>query len=94
MLYRNVQYLTLLRAMASSLELESITGMRAMTHMPPDERAHLIKEREQAVELLCNRCAPSALFCLLLPHNVRSERSLHRFRGCRTIANAERCAVL
>lgn len=52
-----VQYLTLLRAMASSLELESITGMRAMTHMPPDERAHLIKEREQAVELLCNRCA-------------------------------------
>ncbi|XP_041377668.1 forkhead-associated domain-containing protein 1-like isoform X3 [Gigantopelta aegis] len=48
-------YLSLLRAMASCLELEEIGGLRAMAHIPRDEREKLTQERESSTELLANR---------------------------------------
>jgi len=50
-----VSYATLLRAMAASLDLEEIDGLRPMAHIPKDERELLIAAREKATELLANR---------------------------------------
>lgn len=50
-----LQYLTLLRAIANTLELEEIQGLRALAHMPKDERERLVLERESACEFLAGR---------------------------------------
>ena len=50
-----VQYLMLLRSMASALEMDDVSGLRSMAHIPKDERARLAGQREQAVELLASR---------------------------------------
>ena len=49
------QFLTLLRAMAASLDLEEIEGLRPMAHIPKDEREKLVDIRERACQLLANR---------------------------------------
>ncbi|GFO36050.1 forkhead-associated domain-containing protein 1 [Plakobranchus ocellatus] len=48
-------FLTLLRAMAASLDLEEIEGLRPMAHIPKDEREKLVEIRERACQLLANR---------------------------------------
>ncbi|KAK3757836.1 hypothetical protein RRG08_049118 [Elysia crispata] len=48
-------FLTLLRAMAASLDLEEIEGLRPMAHIPKDEREKLVDIRERACQLLANR---------------------------------------
>ncbi|XP_064642257.1 forkhead-associated domain-containing protein 1-like [Lineus longissimus] len=48
-------YLTLLRAIASCLELEECRGLRSMAHIPKDERDRLGSEREQMCELMSSR---------------------------------------
>ncbi|GFS06405.1 forkhead-associated domain-containing protein 1 [Elysia marginata] len=48
-------FLTLLRAMAASLDLEEIEGLRPMAHIPKDEREKLVDIREKACQLLANR---------------------------------------
>ncbi|XP_012938501.1 forkhead-associated domain-containing protein 1 [Aplysia californica] len=50
-----VSFATLLRAMAASLDLEEIDGLRPMAHIPKDEREALIDAREKACQLLANR---------------------------------------
>ncbi|CAH1772597.1 unnamed protein product [Owenia fusiformis] len=48
-------YLTLLRAVASCLEMEEISGLRTMAHLHRDERERLNNERERATELVASR---------------------------------------
>ncbi|ELT87043.1 hypothetical protein CAPTEDRAFT_174231 [Capitella teleta] len=48
-------YLTLLRGLASVLEMDDVEGLRSMAHIPKDERIKLTGLREQAVELLASR---------------------------------------
>ena len=49
------QFLTLLRGIASTLEMDSIGGLRSIAHIPRDERSRLAGEREQAIEQLTSR---------------------------------------
>ena len=51
----NFQYMTLLRAMASCLEMESVDGLRPIGHIPKDERDRLLVERENTCQILANR---------------------------------------
>ncbi|XP_022340674.2 forkhead-associated domain-containing protein 1-like isoform X1 [Crassostrea virginica] len=48
-------YMTLLRAMASCLEMESVDGLRPIGHIPKDERDRLLVERENTCQILANR---------------------------------------
>ncbi|XP_048767224.2 forkhead-associated domain-containing protein 1-like isoform X2 [Ostrea edulis] len=48
-------YMTLLRAMASCLEMESVDGLRPIGHIPKDERERLLLERENMCQVLANR---------------------------------------
>ncbi|KAJ8320668.1 hypothetical protein KUTeg_002255 [Tegillarca granosa] len=48
-------FMALLQAMASSLELEEVEGLRPIGHIPRDERERLLRERETACQLLSNR---------------------------------------
>ncbi|KAK3104566.1 hypothetical protein FSP39_005088 [Pinctada imbricata] len=48
-------YLTLLRALASCLELEHVDGLRPIGHIPKDERERLLIERENSCQLLSTR---------------------------------------
>ncbi|KAI0210169.1 hypothetical protein LSAT2_005102 [Lamellibrachia satsuma] len=48
-------FLTLLRGVASALELDSIEGLRSMAHIPKDEREKLMCAREQGCELVTGR---------------------------------------
>ncbi|KAK2175101.1 hypothetical protein NP493_750g01052 [Ridgeia piscesae] len=48
-------FLTLLRGVASALELDSIEGLRSMAHIPKDEREKLVCAREQGCELVTGR---------------------------------------
>ena len=47
--------MTLLRAMASCLEMESVDGLRPIGHIPKDERDRLLVERENTCQILANR---------------------------------------
>ena len=49
------QYLSLLRGIASSLEMENISGMQSMAHIPDDERVRLGHDRERAVEVVTSK---------------------------------------
>jgi hypothetical protein len=48
-------YLSLLRGLASVLEMDDVEGLRSMAHIPKDERIKLSEYREQAVERLSSR---------------------------------------
>ncbi|XP_046360042.2 forkhead-associated domain-containing protein 1-like isoform X3 [Haliotis rufescens] len=48
-------YMTLLRAMASCLEMEAIDGLRPMAHIPRDERERLTMQRESSCEILAQK---------------------------------------
>ncbi len=49
------QYLSLLRSIAASLQLDDLEGMRSMAHIPRDERHRLAMERETTGEMLASR---------------------------------------
>lgn len=53
--FKQLQYITLLRAMASCLEMESVDGLRPIGHIPKDERERLLVERENTCQILANR---------------------------------------
>ncbi|XP_055863353.1 forkhead-associated domain-containing protein 1-like isoform X1 [Biomphalaria glabrata] len=48
-------FMTLLRSMASSLDVDELEGMRPMAHAPRDEREFLMAARERTAQLLANR---------------------------------------
>ncbi|XP_046562957.1 forkhead-associated domain-containing protein 1-like [Haliotis rubra] len=48
-------YMTLLRAMASCLEMEAIDGLRPMAHIPRDERERLTMQRDSSCGILAQK---------------------------------------
>lgn len=49
--------MTLLRSIASMLDLSEIEGLRSMANLPPDERDRLLIERNKAIDMICERMA-------------------------------------
>lgn len=47
-----LQYMSLLRGIASCLELEEVGGMESMAHIPNAERMRLLEQREAAAEAM------------------------------------------
>ncbi len=45
--------MTLLRTLATLLNITELDGLRSMANLPPDEREILIRERERSVECIC-----------------------------------------
>lgn len=81
-------YITLLRAMASCLEMESVDGLRPIGHIPKDERERLLVERENTCQILANRIK------VLLERIARKEellqgyeRDLAKLRQAQELAN-------
>jgi hypothetical protein len=48
-------YLTLLRSVASMLEVSELSGFRSMNNLPQDERDRLIAERNHSLEIVCTK---------------------------------------
>lgn len=48
-------FLSLLKAVSTALELEEVRGLRAMAHMPRDERLNLVDERMAMCEFIASR---------------------------------------
>lgn len=47
--------MSLLRGVASCLELDEIAGLQTMAHLPKDERDKLIDQREAAADALTHK---------------------------------------
>ena len=47
--------MSLLRGIASSLNLEEIAGLESMAHLPADQRIRLLEQREAAAEALTHK---------------------------------------
>ena len=53
--FLSLQFLSLLGAISTSLQLDGIEGCRPIGHIPKDERERLLREREHACEKMVNQ---------------------------------------
>ena len=49
------QFLSMLGAISTTLELDGIEGLRPLGHIPKDERERLLRDRENACEKLVSQ---------------------------------------